>query len=274
MTRLADRLASLETPRAMPTFKPKEVKDPEPFTGIETDLKRFKNQLSLVLANVGRFTDIQHQLRYCFSLLKGDAYTIMEPYISPSRVAFPVIEAFLKEITHIFGDSDEKASAARELEKLKQGSRDFARYYPDFARLTAILNLTKETKMQTLESYVGRLKRMDKRLRRIRGQPKGPPIAPQNPWIPVMPTTATGTHPGPMDLSAARRTVSPEERGRRIAEGLCFYCAGSGHQARSCPIRPGQWPIRPPPISPGRITSISINDKEEVLSTNQGKGQT
>ena len=61
---------------------------------------------------------------------------------------------------------------------------------------------------------------MDERLRRIRGQPKGPQIALQNPRIPVITTTAIGTHPGLMELSAARRTVSPEERGRRIAEGL------------------------------------------------------
>ena len=93
---------------------------------------------------------------------------------------------------------------------------------------------------ETLESYVGRLKHMDERLHRIMWQPKGPPITPQNPSIPVMSTTATGTHLGPMDLSAARRTVSPEERGRRIAEGLCFYCASSGHQGRSCPNHPGQ----------------------------------
>ena len=73
---------------------------------------------------------------------------------------------------------------------------------------------------ETLESYVGRLERMDERLRRIRGQPKGPPIPPQNPRIPVTLRTATATHPGPMDLSAARRTVSPMERGRRITEGL------------------------------------------------------
>ena len=69
-----------ETPRALPSFKPKEVQDPEPFTDIQTNVKRFTNQLALVLAAVGRFTDIQHQRCYCFSLLKGDAYTFMEPY--------------------------------------------------------------------------------------------------------------------------------------------------------------------------------------------------
>ena len=126
---------------------------------------------------------------------------------------------------------------------------------------------------KSLESYVGRLKRMDERLRRIRGQPKGPPIAPQNPRSQVTPTTAIGTHPGPMDLSAAKRTVSPEERGRRIAEGLCFYCAGTGHQVRSCPNCPGQRPIRTIPTTPGLITSATINDKEAALVTNQGKGE-
>ena len=263
MTWLADRLVSLEVPRALPSLKPKEIKDPEPCTGIQIDLKRLKNQLAIVLADVGRFTDIQHQLHYCFSLLKGDAEKIMEPYVSPSRVAFHDIKAFLMEISCIFGDSDEKATAARELERLKQGYRDFARNYADFARLAAILNFTKETKIltmerkiankirnamayqdtpdnETLESYVRRLKRMQELLCRMRGEPKGPPIAPQYPRILDMATTATETHIGPMDLSATRRTVSPQERGRRIAEGLYFYCAGSAHQARSCPNRHGQ----------------------------------
>ena len=127
MTQLAERLASLETPTAQPALKPKEVKDLEPYTSIQKDLKRFMNQLVLVLADVGRPTDIQYQLCHCFSLLKGDAYTIMEPFVSLSGVAFPDIEVFLKEITRIFGDSDDKATAASELEKLKMGSRDFAR---------------------------------------------------------------------------------------------------------------------------------------------------
>ena len=75
----------------------------------------------------------------------------MESYVSPLGVAFPDIAAILKEIICIFGDSDEKATIARDLEKLKQGFRDFARYYAVLARLTAILNLTEESKMQTLE---------------------------------------------------------------------------------------------------------------------------
>ena len=50
MTWLADWLASQETPRSQPAFKSKEVKDLEPFTRRQTDQKRFKNQLALVMA--------------------------------------------------------------------------------------------------------------------------------------------------------------------------------------------------------------------------------
>ena len=83
--------------------------------------------LYLVLADVGCFTDIQYLLRYSFSILKGDAYIIMEPYVSPAGVAILDIESFLKEITRIVEDSDEKVTVARDLDKLKQGSGDFAR---------------------------------------------------------------------------------------------------------------------------------------------------
>lgn len=94
------------------------------------------------MADGGRFTDEQHRLRYCFSLLKGDAYATLEPYMGPAVVAFPDTTAFLAEITKIFSDSEEKYTVSRELERLKQRSREFSRYYADFARLVAILGLT------------------------------------------------------------------------------------------------------------------------------------
>ena len=55
---------------------------------------------------------------------------------------------------------------------------------------------------ETLESYVGRLKRMDERLRRIRGQPKGQPIIPQIPRNQVMPTSVD--HGSPAVRAAVR----------------------------------------------------------------------
>src|SRR6266699_3595100 len=103
---MATHLATLETPSRQ-TSKPKEVKDPDPFQGGQADLKRFKNQLSLVLADGHHFDNNQHRLRYCFSLLKGDAYTTMEPYVSSAGVAFTDTEAFLAGISRVCVHSDE-----------------------------------------------------------------------------------------------------------------------------------------------------------------------
>ena len=60
---------------------------------------------------------------------------------------------------------------------------------------------------KTWESDIARLKRMDERLRRIRGKPKGQPIASQIPRNQGMPTTKIGMHPWTIELSVARRIL-------------------------------------------------------------------
>jgi len=49
-------------------------------------------------------------------------------------------------------------------------------------------------------------------------------------------STASGTAPGPMDLSATRRRISPEEKACRMAEGRCYRCGCLGHMVRDCPL--------------------------------------
>ena len=48
-----------------------------------------------------------------------------------------------------------------------------------------------------------------------------------------VPSTATGTHPGPMDVSNVirRGPISQEEKDRRNSLGLCHYCGEPGHIA-------------------------------------------
>ena len=75
-------------------------------------------------------------------------------------------------------------------------------------------------------------------IRRLKALSSSSSIKPQNPLpAPHTPTsTASGTHPGPMDLSANRGQKLPtDERERRIRLGLCLYCGGIGHMANSCP---------------------------------------
>ena len=55
------------------------------------------------------------------------------------------------------------------------------------------------------------------------------------------PSTSTGTHSGPMDLSGARYRsqkrgpVTEQEKQCRRDNNLCLYCGSSGHWASQCP---------------------------------------
>ena len=63
------------------------------------------------------------------------------------------------------------------------------------------------------------------------------PVA--SPTIPP-PAPFNNLAPRPMDMSATRRTLSPEERVNRMATGAWLYCGQMGHIARGCPNkRPG-----------------------------------
>ena len=178
---------------------------------------------------------MQHKLRYCFSLLKGDSYATMEPFLCPTGIDLATTAAFFAEITRIFGDSDEENTAARELEKLKQANRDFSRYYADFVRLaTMIPDMSNKSKKralkkghsaelldslqyqdapadETLSGFVDRLKQMDERIRRRKGQTTKPQNAPIAKPAPRTPSTATGTHPGPVDLPANKGHKLPAD---------------------------------------------------------------
>ena len=66
------------------------------------------------------------------------------------------------------------------------------------------------------------------------------PITPTSPAPiarPIHPTSGGSGHYGaaPMDLSGVRQKLTPEEKQRRIEEGLCLYCGGLGHLAFQCP---------------------------------------
>ena len=68
-----------------------------------------------------------------------------------SQVKFDDARALLRELTRVLGDSNEEATAAQELENLRQGSHDFARYYADFSRLAAILEYGDKARRHALE---------------------------------------------------------------------------------------------------------------------------
>lgn len=82
-----------------------------------------------------------------------------------------------------------------------------------------------------------------------------------------VPSTSSGTHAGPMDVSAARGPLSDAERQRRRAGGLCLYCGQPGHLARTCPLSKRTLRVAeavvstapPSPRSPKSENGVSLN---------------
>ena len=71
---ISARLATLKGP------KPEDIPAPDSFDGNRANLRPFVTKLRMKIAgNATKFPDIQHQLRYAFGFLKGDAYATIEP---------------------------------------------------------------------------------------------------------------------------------------------------------------------------------------------------
>ena len=190
------------------------------------------------------------------------------------EILFDCFAAFLAALDRHFGDPDEKHTAALTLDKLRQANREFGAYYADFQELMDILETTDDTsrrhalnrglnhemlsalaiyptpKDESFDEYVERLNELDCRLHALATHTHNQ----HRPQVPRTPTptftstatgrttvtatgTATGTAAGRMDLSAARKKLTPAERQLRRTQGLCMYCGGVGHFAAECPAR-------------------------------------
>ena len=106
------------------------------------------------------------------------------------------------------------------------------------------------TDNMSLDEFITIATSVDNRLRRFKARHQSrssfapraaaalrPAAPPTTPPAPLVSSTATGTHPGPMDVSANARRLSPQEKARRMKEGLCWYCGDANYISRNCPRR-------------------------------------
>jgi hypothetical protein len=250
--------------------------DPEKFTGEDRGkLRSFVALLRLHLIDrPGEFPNEQLKLRYAFSRLEGAALEQLMHLVKDDHVNLGNFEAFVTSLEEAYGDPDRVNTAERALAKLCQGNRDFIAYYAEFQCLIVDLNWNDAAKRAALHRslceelkdilsiqdlpedwsrYVALVKRRDMQYRarkaethRSSGQtkPATMPTAHNTSPNPTQnaphPTSSGSGHfgPAPMDLSAARRRLSPEECQKRIDENLCLYCGGVNHMARDCPNKP------------------------------------
>ena len=210
-----------------------------------------------------QFPTEQHKPRYTVGLLQGNAFSQIQPYILETTINFTNVTALLNVLKAAFGNPDHTGTAERKPESLKQTNHDSSTYDAESSRHVANTEWNDAAKKTTLSrglsneikdalalanrvpeaygEFASYLQRLNNRIHAQEAERKGRPTphAPA-PMIPVAPiqSTASGTHPGPMHLSAFRPRLSPEERTRRITQNMCLYCGGPGHVARFCPNKP------------------------------------
>jgi len=269
---IATRLAALEGP-GQARIKPADIPDPDTFDGKRDDLRIFITMLRLkVEGNADRFPNIQHQLRYAFSFLRGAAYNTLEPYVRNNEIDFEDLDGFIQALETAFGDPDRAHTAQRDLERLQQENREFTQHRADFQRSISIVQYDGRARRHALErglnrevndtlvlqdtppdetrgKFVVQINRFDDRVHTRAQEQCGThnPTAPRAPQAPCPPaptptppqsTTDVGAQPGPTNLNAGRQRISQAERLRRIQQNLCNYCGGPGHFAMQCPVRP------------------------------------
>ena len=274
--------------------------DPEKFSGEDRGkLRSFLALLRLRLIDrPGEFPDEQSKLRYAFSWLEGPALEQMRHHIRDDTINLTNFAAFTQALEEAYDDPNRAATAERALANLKQGNREFVVYFAEFQRLMADLNWNDSAKKAALHrglnpelksilihndipdgwnEYVALVKKRDMQYRahlaetRHTGQGSGKsnpaparstPAASSAPAPPHPTTSGSGNYgPAPMDLSAARRQLSPEERQKHIDEGRCLYCGGFYHLARDCPNKgktpAGRRPMRGAATAPGETPEVS-----------------
>jgi len=172
-----------------------------------------------------------------------------------------------------FENPDRVATAERKLQVIIQNYRKFSQYYAEFQVIVAEvdcnpsalrnalvqLGLSNEMKDSIEHSdmpeehpaFVTVCQKRDNQIRQRRsensawnqGRGTGCACSPRPPAPPKDPTGApAGTVPGytgpaHMDLSAATRRISAEERVKMFTDGRCLYCGGFIHRAAECVAR-------------------------------------
>lgn len=267
----ATRLGTTSPPAtesAASTRLSEKLPDPDKFTGMRSDLRRFAAQIRQKLTtNRDRFPDPQSRMSYVTGRLAGTPYAQVLPYIVDGKCKLPDYEAVLSILENAYGDPNRVRNAQNALCLLRQKNQDFAPFLAEFRRLALEGEMPEESLPVLLDQaisselrnmllhhdppsrefnqYAAFLQGLENRLQQHDATYRPPSWRNPNPnprpnRRAKTPSPHRGRSPptpraaapagDPMDLSNQRRSWGPNRR----ENNLCFRCGSSSHFIRDC----------------------------------------
>lgn len=268
---LLERISTLEekirldSKGSEPSISEPKIKLPEKFGGNPKEFRGFMIQMELAfLMKPKAYKEDAIKVGTIASLLKDKALAWVTPFLeNPNRYKEVLNDyaEFKKLLQLTFGSHDQALLSATKIGSLRQGKRPLTAYAADFRELAADLDwndsalihqfrrgLNEDIKNlminsatpAKLDDFISLAAQCDNRLYehrlelRIDARPSKLP-----PFTPFVSQVSRPPGPKPMDIgSISHQKVPREERERRHANGLCFYCGADNHQRPQCPVAP------------------------------------
>jgi hypothetical protein len=258
------------TPAPEP-LRSKEPKLPNvtPFSGRhDSDYRGFMVQLDLVFElNPARFPSDRTKIAYLGTLLVGPALKWYTPLAErPEEYQHHLSDwsSFKSHMTATFGQADPTRHANQALRRLQQGRSSVQHYSTLFRQMAVESDWSESNKREgfiaglsdeiqdrmlshpeekTLEGTMHLAIRIEERLAGQRLRKKNNiPIQRHTAGrfgsgFPRTTAPSAANGPSPMDLDSlqTRGPLSREERSRRQAQSLCYFCGKEGHYKNNCP---------------------------------------
>ena len=238
--------------------KEPRVSLPDKFDGTRSKFRGFVNQIRLItVLQPERYPTEEARVGLVGTLLTGQALSWFAPLFEKRSPILSNFETFLEAFAEAFGEHDKVRWATTKIRSLRQGTRSASIYASDFRQLASDINWGEEALVsqfywglrddvkdlllslpdpQTLNEAISQAVKCDNRLfqRRLDQRPRHQATRSNA----TMSANSLSSHSEAeaMQIDAARvKTLTPEEKKRRMEEGLCLYCGEEGHKVGNCP---------------------------------------
>lgn len=257
--------------QASPFPREPKLPTPERFNGNRKLYRVFMSQVNTIFTlNPSRFPTDQTRILFIGSLLVSDCAKWFEAVISKTPASSWTYATFLETFEKLFKEPLDEIIARREIQQLRQKTLPATVYATKFMSLSVLTGFNNEALLdlfrqglnddikdvlassanvpKDLTGFFNHVITVDNRLHERRLE-KGS-YKPAR-WSRPAAANYENGGPVPMDLNnvttrgdhrfqpaPSPRSLTQEEKQRRLVNNLCLYCAQPGHIATNCSARP------------------------------------